>query len=190
MGSHSAQYNSPRMSILKVARLGHPVLRAKAKPIDPQRHHVAAHSKAHRRHDGDDERVSRHRAGRAAGAREPAGVRRRDRGGGSAAPARPKSCRSRSSTPRSRQSAAISSRTGRAVSASRTFAARCPATGASACAASIATARPLDIELEEFPARVVQHETDHLNGVLFFDRMKSFETLAFLEEYTKYWAKD
>ncbi len=51
-------------------------------------------------------------------------------------------------------------------------------------------ARPLDLELEEFPARVVQHETDHLNGVLFFDRMKSFETLAFLEEYTKYWAKD
>jgi peptide deformylase len=51
-------------------------------------------------------------------------------------------------------------------------------------------ARPLDLELEEFPARVVQHETDHLNGVLFFDRMKSFETLAFFEEYTKYWAKD
>jgi peptide deformylase len=51
-------------------------------------------------------------------------------------------------------------------------------------------ARPLDLELEEFPARVVQHETDHLNGILFFDRMKSFETLSFLEEYTKYWAKD
>ena len=51
-------------------------------------------------------------------------------------------------------------------------------------------ARPLDLELEEFPARVVQHETDHLNGVLFFDRMKSFESLTFLEEYTKYWAKD
>jgi peptide deformylase len=51
-------------------------------------------------------------------------------------------------------------------------------------------ARPLDLEFEEFPARVVQHETDHLNGVLFFDRMKSFESLAFLEEYTKYWAKD
>jgi peptide deformylase len=51
-------------------------------------------------------------------------------------------------------------------------------------------AQPLDLELEEFPARVVQHETDHLNGVLFFDRMKSFETLAFYEEYSKYWAKD
>ena len=46
------------------------------------------------------------------------------------------------------------------------------------------------MELEEFPARVVQHENDHLNGVLFFDRMKSFETLAFLEEYSRFWAKD
>jgi peptide deformylase len=43
---------------------------------------------------------------------------------------------------------------------------------------------------DEFPARVVQHENDHLNGVLFFDRMKSFETLAFLDEYSRYWAKD
>lgn len=49
---------------------------------------------------------------------------------------------------------------------------------------------PLDMELEDFPARVVQHENDHLNGVLFFDRMKSFETLAFLDEYSRYWAKD
>ena len=35
----------------------------------------------------------------------------------------------------------------------------------------------------DFPARVIQHETDHLDGVLFFDRMKSFETLTFLDEY-------
>jgi peptide deformylase len=42
----------------------------------------------------------------------------------------------------------------------------------------------------EFDARVVQHETDHLDGVLFFDRMKSFETLAFLDEYRRYWTKD
>ena len=49
---------------------------------------------------------------------------------------------------------------------------------------------PLDLELENFAARVVQHENDHLNGVLFFDRMKSFETLAFLEEYSRFWSKD
>ena len=50
--------------------------------------------------------------------------------------------------------------------------------------------KPLDLELDEFPSRVVQHENDHLNGVLFFDRMKSFETLAFIDEYSRYWAKD
>jgi peptide deformylase len=48
----------------------------------------------------------------------------------------------------------------------------------------------LDMELEDFQARVFQHENDHLNGVLFFDRMKSFETLAFLDEYSRFWAKD
>ena len=46
------------------------------------------------------------------------------------------------------------------------------------------------MELEEFQARVFQHENDHLNGILFFDRMKSFETLAFLDEYSRFWAKD
>ena len=38
------------------------------------------------------------------------------------------------------------------------------------------------------PARVIQHETDHLDGVLFFDRMRSFESLTFLDEYRRYWA--
>ncbi len=40
-----------------------------------------------------------------------------------------------------------------------------------------------------FPARVIQHEADHLDGVLFFDRMKAFDSLTFLEEYSRYWAK-
>ena len=39
------------------------------------------------------------------------------------------------------------------------------------------------------PARVIQHETDHLDGVLFFDRMQSFETLAFMDEFRRHWAK-
>ena len=41
-----------------------------------------------------------------------------------------------------------------------------------------------------FSARVIQHETDHLDGVLFFDRMRGFDTLTFLDEYSRYWAKD
>ena len=33
---------------------------------------------------------------------------------------------------------------------------------------------PFGIEAEELMARVIQHETDHLDGVLFFDRMSEF----------------
>ena len=47
-------------------------------------------------------------------------------------------------------------------------------------------AKRFELELKDFPARVVQHETDHLDGVLVFDRMKSFETLTYLEEYSRY----
>jgi peptide deformylase len=50
--------------------------------------------------------------------------------------------------------------------------------------------KALQLRLRDFPARVAQHETDHLDGVLFFDRMNSMATLTFLEEYSKYWAKD
>ena len=48
----------------------------------------------------------------------------------------------------------------------------------------------IEIASLDFPARVIQHETDHLDGVLFLDRMRSFESLAFLEEHSRYWAKD
>jgi len=47
-----------------------------------------------------------------------------------------------------------------------------------------------ELRAQDFRARVIQHETDHLDGVLFFDRMRSFESLAFLDEYSRYWAKD
>ena len=46
-----------------------------------------------------------------------------------------------------------------------------------------------ELELKGFPARVVQHENDHLDGVLFFDRMRSFESLTYLEEYSRFHAK-
>ena len=48
----------------------------------------------------------------------------------------------------------------------------------------------LELDAREFPARVIQHETDHLDGVLFVDRMRSLESLAFLDEYARYWTKD
>ncbi|HVC19591.1 MAG TPA: peptide deformylase [Vicinamibacterales bacterium] len=49
---------------------------------------------------------------------------------------------------------------------------------------------PLELRLRDYPARVVQHEYDHLDGILFFDRMRSFETLTFLDEYGKFWSRD
>lgn len=48
----------------------------------------------------------------------------------------------------------------------------------------------IDVQLRDYSARVIQHETDHLDGVLFFDRMRSLESLAFLDEYARYWTKD
>jgi peptide deformylase len=52
------------------------------------------------------------------------------------------------------------------------------------------TGKPIELRLTGFPARVAQHEADHLDGVLFFDRMRSMETLTFLEEFSRYWTKD
>lgn len=49
--------------------------------------------------------------------------------------------------------------------------------------------RPLELDAADFPARVVQHETDHLDGILFFDRMRSFESLTYLEEFSRHHAK-
>jgi len=48
----------------------------------------------------------------------------------------------------------------------------------------------LELEAQGYAARVIQHETDHLDGILFFDRMRSFESLSFLDEYSRYWVKD
>jgi len=49
---------------------------------------------------------------------------------------------------------------------------------------------PIELHAHDFAARVIQHETDHLDGVLFFDRMRSLASLTFLDEYSRYWAKD
>jgi peptide deformylase len=52
------------------------------------------------------------------------------------------------------------------------------------------TGRKVELTLKGFPARVAQHETDHLDGVLFFDRMTSMQSLTFLEEYSRYHSKN
>jgi peptide deformylase len=47
--------------------------------------------------------------------------------------------------------------------------------------------RRIELTARGFTARVIQHETDHLDGVLFLDRMASLETLTFMEEFGRYW---
>ena len=46
-----------------------------------------------------------------------------------------------------------------------------------------------ELELKDFRARVVQHENDHLDGVLFFERMKTLDSLTYLEEFSRYHAR-
>lgn len=50
------------------------------------------------------------------------------------------------------------------------------------------TGRAYDLELSGWPARIAQHETDHLNGVLYLDRaeLRSLSTIA---AYEQHWAQ-
>lgn len=44
------------------------------------------------------------------------------------------------------------------------------------------------IKAEDFFARVLQHEIDHLGGTLFIDRMDDLQSLCFSREFIRYWA--
>jgi peptide deformylase len=45
-----------------------------------------------------------------------------------------------------------------------------------------------ELELSGWPARIVQHETDHLNGVLYLDRAE-LRSLSTTIAYERYWAQ-
>lgn len=45
---------------------------------------------------------------------------------------------------------------------------------------------PFTRDFEGFPAAVVQHECDHLDGVLYVDRVEDPTTLSFLTEFQRY----
>jgi peptide deformylase len=49
-------------------------------------------------------------------------------------------------------------------------------------------AKRFELRASGFTARVIQHETDHLDGVLFLDRMNGFRSLTFLDEFGRYWS--
>jgi len=50
--------------------------------------------------------------------------------------------------------------------------------------------KPVAFEATGFHAVVIQHETDHLQGILFVDRMEDLRTLTHLAEYERYWAEE
>jgi peptide deformylase len=47
-------------------------------------------------------------------------------------------------------------------------------------------AEPLDFVATDFHARVIQHETDHLKGEVYIDRMPNLRSLAHLAEWQRY----
>ena len=47
----------------------------------------------------------------------------------------------------------------------------------------------LNFKADGFYAVVIQHETDHLDGILFLDRVEDMSTLTYLTEYARYWVE-
>jgi peptide deformylase len=45
----------------------------------------------------------------------------------------------------------------------------------------------VQFEAQGFHARVVQHEVDHVNGLVFLDRLPDLQTLTHLREYEQFW---
>jgi len=48
----------------------------------------------------------------------------------------------------------------------------------------------IDLKATDFLARVIQHETDHLNGMVYLDRMSDLSTLTHLAEWNRYWLRN
>ena len=44
-----------------------------------------------------------------------------------------------------------------------------------------------EVDAKDFFARVIQHETDHLNGIVYVDRMRDLRTLSHIAEWNKHW---
>jgi peptide deformylase len=47
--------------------------------------------------------------------------------------------------------------------------------------------QPVDLSAKDFFARVIQHELDHLSGVVYVDRMRDLSTLTHMAEWQKHW---
>lgn len=49
--------------------------------------------------------------------------------------------------------------------------------------------KEIDFVANDFHARVIQHEFDHLHGKVYLDRMRDFSTLTFLQEFARFWLR-
>jgi peptide deformylase len=47
--------------------------------------------------------------------------------------------------------------------------------------------QPVDLVAKDFLARVIQHEVDHLDGIVYLDRMRDLGTLTHMAEWQKHW---
>lgn len=47
---------------------------------------------------------------------------------------------------------------------------------------------PIDYVATGFEARIIQHEYDHLNGIIFLDRMRDLRTLGYMDEWEEHMA--
>jgi peptide deformylase len=50
--------------------------------------------------------------------------------------------------------------------------------------------KPYSLEAKDFFARVIQHECDHLDGGVYLDRMKDMRSLTFIKEFEDHVHKD
>ena len=187
--SRACQYNAAGMSILKVARMGHPVLRTKTPTLE----RAAIKSAAIQKLIDDMMETMReyHGIGLAApqvheGVRLFVAAIEAGDAGADAAEADPIALINPEITVVGTSvledwegCLSIPNIRGRVPRARQVKVRACDRTGAR-----------VEISAHDFTARVLQHEFDHLDGVLFVDRMKSFETLTFLDEYSRYWIKD
>ena len=62
-----------------------------------------------------------------------------------------------------------------------------PRSASLVCEALDRTGKSIKLEAKDFFARVIQHECDHLQGAVYLDRMQNLKTLTHLSEFSRFW---
>jgi peptide deformylase len=179
------------MAILKVARMGHPVLRAKARPIE--RADIRAPGVQQLIDDMIDTMFEYRGVGLAAPQVHQSVrlfVASLDEDGAPGTPDSPDSEPIVLINPEIVTTGAETAEDWEGCLSIPDIRGRVPRARAVKVRALNRTGERIELEAKDFPARVVQHEYDHLDGILFFDRMTSFRSLTFLDEYSRYWTKE